>query len=187
LDADQGNRIRSVVRGSAAARVGLRAGDLLRTVNGVATASIADAQYGLHKAPARGTLAISWTRAGRTLNGSLVLKQGWRKTDITWRPSLQELVPTLPLDGSDLTAAEKKAIGLPVARVAFRQKAKVASWAAAAGVSGGDIIIGIDERTPEMTTQQFQEYVRTNYLVGDRVTLHIIRRGKRLQVPLTLH
>ena len=41
-------------RGSPAAKAGLKAGDRLVTLNGYSVASIADAQYALHKAPKSG-------------------------------------------------------------------------------------------------------------------------------------
>src|SRR5262245_50886433 len=61
LEVDVGNRVRAVAPNSPAARVGLRAGDLVQSISGVAVASFADAQYGLHRAPAKGETPITWT------------------------------------------------------------------------------------------------------------------------------
>src|SRR5215831_4943132 len=58
LDVDQGDRVQRVIAPSPAARAGLQAGDVLTSVNGVSIASIADVQYGLHRAPSRGEIAV---------------------------------------------------------------------------------------------------------------------------------
>ena len=117
----------------------------------------------------------------------LELAEGWRKTNLTWRPSLLDILPSLPLYGEDLNAAEKKALGLSPKRLACRQDKTVHRDARAAGVEGGDIILGFDHQPLDMTMADFLGYVRRNYLVGDRVTLNVLRAGKRLDLPLTLH
>src|SRR5262249_37831648 len=49
LHPPQGNRLERVEKDSAADRIGLKAGDILRTVGGLRTASFADVQYALHR------------------------------------------------------------------------------------------------------------------------------------------
>jgi hypothetical protein len=186
LDVDEGNRVRSVTHGSAADRAGLRAGDLLRRLNGFPVASFADAQHALHRAPAQGPIGVFWERDGRTQTGTLDLTPGWRKTNLTWRPSLLDLLPALALAGENLTAAEKKALGLGAKRLAFRQLKPVHKSIHAAGVREGDVIIGIDHQFPEMSMDDFLGYVRRTHLVGDRVLLHVLRGGKQIDLPMTL-
>src|SRR5262249_22653081 len=48
LDVDQGDRVLSVEKGSAAEQAGLRKDDLLQTLNRMTVASLADVQYALH-------------------------------------------------------------------------------------------------------------------------------------------
>jgi predicted metalloprotease with PDZ domain len=186
LEVGQGDRVRSVLAGSAAARAGLRAGDAVRSVNGVAVAAQADFQYGLHRAPWAGKVPIAWERGGKALAGTLELAPGWKKTNITWRTSLLDVLPAITVYGDDLSAGEKKALGLGPRRLAFRQDATVHAQARAAGVRGGDVIVGLDGEEPDMTRDEFLAHVRRNYLVGDRVTLHVLRAGKRLRLPMTL-
>jgi len=38
----------------------------------------------------------------------------------------------------------------------------------------------------ELTVDQFLGYVRQNYLVGERLTLNVLREGKRVDLPWTL-
>jgi S1-C subfamily serine protease len=182
LDVNQGNKVKSVDAGSAADKAGLRAGDILRSVNSIPVASFADAQYGLHLAPAKGEVPIVWQRGGNPMTGKLLLPEGWRRTNPTWRPSMLDVLPAISLYGDDLTPAEKKKLGLTEKRLAFRQDKTVHKDAQRLGVQGGDIIIGIDDKPLEMTMLEFLGYIRRNYLVGDTVKLNIIRNEKRMDL-----
>jgi serine protease Do len=62
----------------------------------------------------------------------------------------------------------------------------VPAQARAAGIRAGDIILGIDAKRLEMDVDDFLRYVQRNYLIGDRVTINILRDGKRKDLPLTL-
>ncbi len=186
LDPDRGDRIQSVREKSPAAKAGLHAGDALRTLNGRPVASFADAQYALHLAPASGKVAVSWERDGREHAGQLELAPGWRKTDISWRTSMWGLEPAPHVGGRDLGEESRKRLGLSDKALAFRQGDAVTVAASAAGVRPGDVIVGVDGKSLELTERQFQAYVRLAYKVGDKVTYNILRDGKRVDVSLTL-
>jgi hypothetical protein len=186
LDIDQGNRVTAVEPDSAAARVGLRSGDVLRTVNGQPVASIADVQYALHWAPSDGRVPIAWLRQGRTMKGALALAAGWKKTDLSWRRSLKTLSPSLGVMGDDLTAEEKARLALSAEALAFRQMAYLTPTANQAGVRVGDIIVGVNEHRPAMTARQFETFIRLTYRAGDTITLHVWRGKDRLELPLKL-
>ena len=186
LEVDRGNRVKSVKPNSPAARSGIQASDTLTTLNGYSVASFADAQFALHKAPVKGTIPITWERAGQPLAGQFEVIDGWRRTDLTWRPSMLDLLPSLCVYGDDLTDDEKKFLGLDAKRLAFRQDATVHRDARIAGVKPGDVIIGLDNLALRMTVSEFLAHVRRNYLVGDKVTLNVLRAGHRLDLPLTL-
>jgi serine protease Do len=186
LDVDRGDRIARVAAASAAARAGLRAGDHLRTIDELPIASFADVQYALHRAPAAGSLTVVWQHEGQTRKGELALAEGWRKTDISWRWSLRGLNPSPWVHGEDLSAEEKKTLGLSATRLAFRQGPFVSEPARRAGIRQNDIILGIEGRMLEMTVRQFGAYIRLNCKVGERVTYNILRNGKQLDIPLRL-
>src|SRR5262249_56460368 len=97
-----------------------------------------------------------------------------------------DLLPSIRLYGSDLSAKEKKALGLSDKRLAFRQEKPVHSEAQAVGVRENDVILGIDNQPLEMSMLEFLGHVRRNYLIGDRITLNIVRDGKRLDLPMQL-
>jgi serine protease Do len=186
LDVDRGDRVKQVARDSAAARAGLRPGDLLGSVNGMSVASIADVQYALHRAPARGEVIVVWARGGKRHSARLHLEKGWRKTDVSWRWSLRGVDPLPCVRGPDLDAEDRKDLGLSAKRLAFRQGAFLHPVAEQAGIRHDDIITGVDGRKLEMTARQFQAYVRLHYKVGDRVVFDVLRDGKPLRIPLKL-
>lgn len=186
LEVDRGNVVSQVAAGSPAAEAGLQKGDVVRVLGGVPVHSVADAQFGLDRAPAKGSLALVWERAGKAQTGSVVLKEGWRQEgDLSWRPSLRRQLASLPIYGTDLTADEKKKHGLPSDALAVRQRDSVHSRASAMGVKAGDVILGIDERTYAGSADGFRKFVSGRYLIGDRAKLHVLREGRRLALDIT--
>lgn len=186
LDVDVGDRVKAVAAGSPADRAGLRPGDRVRQLNGQPVASFADAMYALHKAPTKGAVPVVWTRDGREQAAMLDLADGWRKTNLTWRPSMLDLLPSVPFSGDDLTPAEKKALGLDAKRAAIRQDAKVHATLQAAGVRGGDVVVGFDGQAIDGAIGELLGHVRRNYLVGDTVTVNVLRDGKPIDLKLVL-
>jgi len=186
LDVDVGDRIEAVTAGSPAEGAGMKPGDRLVTLNGYTVASFADASYALHKAPRRGEVPVSWARGDEKRSATLGLLEGWRKTNLTWRPSMLDLLPSLPFAGDDLTAEEKQQLGLPAGRAAFRQGNRVHATLAAAGLRAGDMVVGFNGVAVDGTMRDLLGYARRNYLVGDTVTVDVLRGGKRVGVRLVL-
>jgi serine protease Do len=187
LEVDRGNVIKEVNTQSPASAAGLRAGDIVQQLNGVPIHSFGDAQFALDRAPKAGSIEISWRRGNHLIEGKLALPEGWQKSDITWRPSMQRLVPAARLYGIDLTPEEKKALGLSAEQLAFRQKDSVPAQAREAGIRPGDIILGVDDKQLDgMDVVDFLRYVRRTYLIGDRVTVHLLRDGKRMNLAMAL-
>jgi serine protease Do len=187
LENNRGNVVQRVQPNSPAERAGLKPGDVVQRVANVPIHSLADVTFALDRAPRTGQIAVASNRAGEPAIAVMNLPEGWRKTDISWRPSLQNLVPFLPLYGNDLTADEKKTLGLSSKQMAFRQKERVHSRAQAAGIRAGDIIVGVDDRRLEGSDVDLQEYVRKEYLIGDRLVVNVLRDGKALRLEWTLH
>jgi membrane-associated protease RseP (regulator of RpoE activity) len=186
LDVDRGNIVERVDSGSAAAKAGLKSGDMLTRLGEVPIHSFADAQFALDHAADRGGLDIKWSRGGAPNQGSLELTPGWKKTDISWRASMRRLIPDLPLYGNDLSANEKQTLAVPSRRLAFRQNERVHSQAKKAGIQAGDIILGVEGQELEMGVDDFLRYVQSEYIVGDTIHLAVLRDGRPLKVPLVL-
>lgn len=47
-------------------------------------------------------------------------------------------------------------------------------------------ILGVDHKRMEMSMDEFLGYVRQNYLVGEPLTLNVLRNGKRVDLKVTL-
>ena len=186
LRVDRGNEIKQVSPNSSAALTGLRAGDIVRSINDVPIHSIADAQYALDGAAVSGQLDVRWRRGKRDFTGKLELSTGWRKADIGWRASMQSVIPSARVYGRDLTREERAARGLSATELAFWQGYPVSSIAKDAGIREGDVILGFDEAQLDLEAYDFLGYVRRNYLVGDRVKVNVIRGRRRLSIPMVL-
>lgn len=186
LDNNRGDLIKSVLASSPAEKAGLKVGDKLRTLNGYPIASFADVQFALHKAPKAGTIPFNWERDGKPASGMLEVSEGWRKTDVSWRRSMLDLLPSIGLTGDDLTAAQKRVLGLDEKRLAFKQEQFVHREAKAAGVQAGDIIIGVNGMRQEGSMKEFLRFVRQTFIAGDKITINVIRSGKRVDLPMTL-
>lgn len=186
VELDRGKVIREVKDKSPAFGAGLKAGDEVRRLHGVPIHSFADLQFALDRAPGTGSIAVVWQRGDMVQEGKLSLAEGWRKTDLTWRPSMQDVLASARLYGADLKAEEKEQLGLSRNQLAFRQKHPLSTQAREAGILEGDIILGLDDQRLDMDVTGFNNYVRGNYLVGDRVTVNLLRDGKRHNFSMTL-
>lgn len=185
LEVDHGNVVDKVLPASPSSAVGIRPGDVVRRLNDVPIHAQADVQFALDRAPAEGELDIAWQRGDSVQSAKIHVAQGWRRQNITWRPSLQTLVPYLPLSGEELNATQKRALGLPPDQVAFRQGSRVHSRAHDAGIVAGDLIVGIDgHRVSDL--DELREVVRKDHLVGERIIVEVLRDGTRLRRSLTL-
>ena len=186
LEIDRGNVVKSVAAESTARQAGMQAGDRLETVGTVRIRSFGDLQYALDRAPVSGPVPVVWFRDSERQTGMLSLKNGWRRTDISWRPSMQRYLAAPRLYGRDLSQDERKSLGLQPRQLAFAHRDRVLTLARNAGIQQGDVILGFDGRRLEMTAYQFQTWVRKNYILGDRVMINVIRDRRRIDLPMTL-
>lgn len=186
LEVDRGDVLKAVAKGSAAAKAGLKVGDVISRLNSHRVASFADAQFALHKAPKNGAIPVEWLREGKPMSGKIEVAGDWRNTDPVWRTSMFDMTPTLPIGGKELSASEKKAIGLSETRATLRQDKFVHSTLRAVGLKLGDVIVGINGEGVDGTMADFHAQLRREYLVGDKVKLNFLRDGKAMEVEVTL-
>ncbi|MDA0591099.1 MAG: Trx7/PDZ domain-containing (seleno)protein [Planctomycetota bacterium] len=186
LEVDRGNVVKSVGTTSVASSAGLAAGDVVDRIGGLRVRSFADAQTALDRAPDKGQFIVEWLRDGERHSAKLTLNDGWRRTDISWRPSMQRYLAAPRLYGRDLSLEERKTLGLKPKQLAFAHRDRVLTQASEAGIRAGDVILGFDGRELQMTAYDFQTWVRENYILGDRVKINVFRDGKRIDIPMTL-
>ncbi len=186
LDIHRGNVIKQVRPNSPAAALPLAAGDVVRWLHGVPIHSQADVQFALDHAPRQGEIEIGWQGTTGRATGKLVLADGWRKTDITWRPSLQDMIPAARLYGDDLTPKERQGLGLTPRQLAFRQRDALSGPARLAGIRARDIILGFNDEKLDMDVHDFLHHVSRTYFAGERVMVNLLRDGERLDLPMTL-
>lgn len=186
LAVDRGDVVERVEKDSPAQRAGLRPGDVIEKLGAYPIHSFGDAQYALDGAPTKGEIEIAWRRGEKAMDASLALPAGWRKSDLSWRRSMQWVVPSARVFGRNLNAQERRERGLSAKQLAFWQSYPVSKAAQAAGVREQDIILGFDGKELEMDAYGFLRYVRSNYLSGDRVTINVLRGDERLSLPMTL-
>lgn len=186
LDVNRSNIVKAVADKSPAAALGIKPGDMLKRLGAVPIHSFGDAQFALTHAPTQGDLAIAWQHDGKTSQGKLTLTDGWRKTNVSWRPSIQHFLPQIRLSGTDLNTTERKQLGLTEKQLAFRQRDAIAMQARTAGIRPGDIILGVDGKQLQMDSFGFIHFIQENYFAGDRVTVNLLRDGQRMDIAMTL-
>lgn len=186
LEVDRGNVVKRVEADSPADKAGLQPGDVVQTLGGHSVNSFGDAQFALDHAPKSGTLPVRWQRGSETMHGRLPLAEGWRRTDLTWRRSMQWVIPSARMSGRNLNLRERRTRGLTETQLAFWQQYPVSSQARSAGIQEGDVILGFDGKQLDLKSYDFLRYVRHNYLVGDKVIVDVLRGDKRLRLPMVL-
>jgi serine protease Do len=189
LNPDKGNVVRSVAPGSAAEKAGVKAEDTIVQAGSTPVYSTADLQWALNPIPEPGTVQLRLRRAGKLLEPiTLQLPQGWRKTDISWRPSQGTVPPILGIWEEPLNAERKAKSGIPADRMALRVSFLFPGekWVASRGdLKLNDIIVAIGgKELPTMTPRQFHTHIRLNYEVGDTIPLTILRDGKRTELRI---
>ena len=186
LEVDRGDIVKAVRPKSPADAIGLKPGDRIRRVADVPIRSQADVQYALDRAPKSGSIDLVWIRDGKEQTGTLKLPDGWKRGDISWRPSTQHFVPAARLYGKDLKADERAKLGLSATQLAFRQNEFVPTQAKLAGIRAGDVIVGLGGKRPEMDVIGFVDHVQRTYLIGETIVVNVLRDGQPLELPMKL-
>jgi hypothetical protein len=189
LDVEANNVVKAVLPGSPAERGGLKPGDVMVRANSTPVLTCSDLQFALNPIPDAGTVTLQLRRGGELLPAAtLRLPQGWRRTDISWRASLESVPPIVGIWGEPLSADQKKQRGLPEDQMALRVSDLFLGpeWAKTRGdLRLNDVIVGVNGRSLKpMTVSQFHSYFRLAFNVGDTATLNVLRGKQRLALPV---
>lgn len=187
MEVNRGNVVAEVKPKSPADKAALQKGDRLTFAGDVPIHSIADFQFALEHLPAKVECKVQWLRDGAAHNAILTLEDGWRKSEVSWRPSLRNVIPSLHPIGTNLTAEERGKLGLTERQLAFRQGTQIGSKAKAAGFLTGDVILGVEgHELEDMDDAAFLHWLQNEYFVGDTVRFVLIRDRMRMVLPVVL-
>jgi hypothetical protein len=185
MDPKQMARIERVTPGTAAERAGLRAGDELLDLEGQPLLSTADVQWVLHTAPATAKLTANVRREGMAVVRTLLLPEGWRRGDISWRATTWDL-RRMGLGGlrlEELTLEERAQAKLAgdVLALRVRHLGEYGEHAVAkrAGIRKGDILVSFDGLVGRMSESELLAYTLQKKQPGDEVDVTVLSEGKR--------
>jgi hypothetical protein len=189
LDVDANNVVKSVGPDSPASRSDIRAGDVVVQADASPVLTSADLQFVLNGVPDPGTVTLHLKRQGKRLPpAALRLPSGWRRTDVSWRPSQESIPPMIGIWAEELTGEQKKQRGVTTDRMALRVTFFFPGpqWAKTRGdLQMNDVIVGINgKQLPPMTTRQFHSHFRLAFNVGDTATLNVLRGSERRDVTV---
>jgi hypothetical protein len=187
LDVDDNNRVRAVLTDTPAAKAGVRTGDRIVRAENTEIHTTTDLQWALNPVPSPGRVTLHIQRDGKpVLPLTLSLPDGWRKSDISWRPSQGTIPPILGIWEQPLKTDEKKKIGIAPDKMALRVSFLFPGekWKRAQGeLKKDDIIVAVGGRElPSMTPRQLHTYIRLNYEVGGAIPLTVLRGGQRREI-----
>lgn len=193
LDPKEIATVSHVASGTPAESGGFRAGDKIATVEGQTIISTADIQWVLENAPQRGVLNVEVLRENAKLDLPLTLSENWRrKTDISWRVTSWDLrrMTTGGLVLRDSTEQERTAerVSSGTLSLFVEYVGQYGQHAAAkkAGFQKNDIIVSVEGRTEPMTESQLFGYLLRNHKVPDKVSMAVMRDGKRINLSMPM-
>jgi hypothetical protein len=185
-------KVERVVANSEADRDGFRPGDEIITLDGQPLLSIADVQWVLHNAPATAKLPARARRGGTTIDLTLTLADGWRRGNISWRPTTWGL-RQMGLGGmklADLRDEDRRRTGLADDRMALKIEhlGEYGEHAIAkrAGLEKGDVIVAVDNDDRRMTESQLLDYALRRKHRGDAMAVTVLRDGSRKTLSYAL-
>ncbi|MCY2954423.1 MAG: Trx7/PDZ domain-containing (seleno)protein [Planctomycetota bacterium] len=187
--ADEASTLKAVDSGSPADKAGFRAGDRVAKLDGQPMLSEADVQFVLDKAAEPVKVNAEVQRAGQTVALTLELPQGWRRGgNFIWREAIWQFRQISGFMGEVVPAAERAKLGLAEKTMALRIKRYHGKdgQAKTAGLREGDVIVQVDNETGDWNDYMLLAYVFQKKAPGEKVTLTVLRGGRRQQVQLPL-
>jgi hypothetical protein len=189
LDVDDNNRVRAVLPNTPAAKAGVQVGDRITQAENTTIHTTTDLQWALNPVSDPGKVTLRVLRDGKPVGPlTLSLPDGWRKSDISWRPSQGMIPPILGIWEQPLKPDEKQKIGVAPDKMALRISFMFSGekWKKAQGdLKMGDIIVAVGGKDlPSMTPRQFHTHIRLNYEVGGTIPLTVLRGGQRMELTI---
>jgi len=173
LDRDDGLLVKTVQRGSPAAKAGIKVGDRLGMAGGTRLFGQADFRGVLHRA-AEGADAIemAWQRGDDVFFGTVEVSAGWREGNNAWRKTVYDGVygPGMgffPLNGPKAGKGE----GLSIKPWMGPNPAERPVYAT--GLRPDMEIVAIDDMDQDLPTRDLITWFRLNHQPGDEVRYRV--------------
>lgn len=183
LDVPKGIVVKEAIGPAQAA--GMSAEDLITHWNRVPVYTFGDLQQQHDKLDRKAaSVVVTVERAGQARDLTIALPIRWWITDIRWRQSSVD--PRVYFDSRPLSAEEKRKLNLAPGGFAgevthvdmFAQVVKSHE------LKTGDIVYAVDNAETDEIADSPELYIKLRRKSGDSVTLHVIRDGNRMQMPL---
>jgi hypothetical protein len=188
LDPKERSTLLEVEKDSAAEKAGFKKSDVILALNGQPIVSIADVQWVLHHTLGAGaTIQAEVQRGQEQRKLEMKLEKGWREREnLSWRVSTWGLrrKTTGGLFLVPLTAEEREKMGLKAEDMALRTT-NAPQLAAVAGFAAGDILVSFDGKSFPRETDLIA-YAINERKTGDKVTVSIIRNGKKMEITYAI-
>lgn len=193
LDPGAAATVARVTADSPAETAGLRGGDRLITVDGLAVISLADVKWALDQAGAKRAVEIELERDGRPLVLALALAENWRaKSDISTRATTWDL-RRMATGGLVLEALGREArqeLKLSDDSLALRVKyvGQYGEHAAGknAGFKEGDVFVEFDGVSRPWRETDLIAHAVTQRRRGETAPVTVLRDGRRLELKLPM-
>ena len=192
LDPKQRATVKAVVPGSAAATAGVRAGDVISSMDGQPLLSMADVQWVLQRTPPEGgRVELTVLRGGAPTTLTLVLGAGWRRADdLSWRASTWGLrrVALGGLKLAPIPKAERGKVRLPKDSIGLRVE-HVGQYAPhdvakKAGFRKGHVVVAFDGHTDLDRETDLLRYALNDVKPGTDVAVRVLRDGAEQTLTL---
>ena len=196
LDPKEKAKVSRVVADSRAAQDGFQVGDEIAFLAGQPIISIADVQWVLHSAKAPTNAAptkipAEVLRGGKRIKLEVILAPGWRRGDISWRPTSWELRRMIGgMFVEDLPDEERTKRELPPDSLALRVKhvGQFGEHQAAkkAGLQKDDLIVGFDGISKRTSETDILAHAVQTRRKGDKISIQLLRGAQKIDVSLVL-
>jgi len=178
LDRDHGLRVTSVAAGSAAAKAGLKAGDVLGAAEGRRLLGQTDFRGALHRGPrGAGEMEVWWTRGSEVLSGKLAVADGWRKTVLDWRMSVSQGIvgayPTFWPLGANPQRRQQLNIAADRMAVQPYMGSNQKGAAFVAGMRPNHVLTAVNGQSPNLVGRAFLVWFNKQFEPDDRVTMTV--------------
>ena len=202
MDPKDQTRIAAVIPDSPAARAEIMPDTRLLEIDGARPRTINDLQAALHDAPFGDHTFEATIRVGTGGNAVDVVypigvRDGWKATSperFAWRAYKWTLPNGPGFGGPALDTEAKRALGVDDDAFAMRVQ-YIVNWGpkahrgrnvARAGIRPGDVLVGLDGKTDFVSVDHYHAWVRLMRKEGDTLRVSLLRKGKPVEVQLTL-